>query len=146
MQFQSEQGVINWKMHFNSPCDVVFSALSTNEGRATFWAESAPEETGIITFNILGYPPSSARILVCHRASLFKLEYFGTIAEISLDSNRSGGTDMTLRATNVPESIRTEMIAGWVSVLMSMKAAVDHGIDLRNHDTARTWNLGYADN
>lgn len=48
--------------------------------------------------------------------------------------------------SKVDESIRMEMAAGWVSVLMAMKAAVDHGVDLRNHDESRTWGDGYADN
>jgi hypothetical protein len=39
-----------------------------------------------------------------------------------------------------------EVTAGWVSVLMALKAAVDFGIDLRNHDPARAWAAGYADN
>jgi hypothetical protein len=29
---------------------------------------------------------------------------------------------------------------------MAMKAAVDHGVDLRNHDGSRAWRAGYADN
>jgi hypothetical protein len=31
-------------------------------------------------------------------------------------------------------------------VLLCMKAAVDHGVDLRNHDEKRSWWQGYADN
>lgn len=38
------------------------------------------------------------------------------------------------------------MIAGWVSVLLALKAAVDFSVDLRNHDPGRTWDQGYADN
>ncbi len=49
-------------------------------------------------------------------------------------------------ATEVDESIRMEMIAEWVSVLMAMKATVDHDVDLRNHDKSRAWGNGYADN
>lgn len=36
------------------------------------------------------------------------------------------------------------MIPGWVSLLMSMKAAVDFGVDLRNHDPERAWEQGFA--
>jgi hypothetical protein len=39
-----------------------------------------------------------------------------------------------------------EVLPGWVSVLMALKAYVDHGVDLRNHDAARTWDQGYCDN
>ncbi|MGH9769506.1 MAG: hypothetical protein ACREAB_18940 [Blastocatellia bacterium] len=43
-------------------------------------------------------------------------------------------------------SDRIEVIAGWVSVLMALKAAVDFGIDLRNHDPQRTWDEGFVEN
>jgi hypothetical protein len=33
-----------------------------------------------------------------------------------------------------------------VSVLLALKAAADFGVDLRNHDPARTWWQGYCDN
>jgi hypothetical protein len=36
--------------------------------------------------------------------------------------------------------------AGWVSVLLALKAAVDFGVDLRNHDPERTWSTGFVDN
>jgi uncharacterized protein YndB with AHSA1/START domain len=146
MSFQDESGVIRWKMHFISPIGKVFSALSTDEGRSRYWAEAAPEINGKVTFNILGYEPFSGKVLKMHPPSLFKLEYFGTIVEFSLKDDGNGGTDLSLVATNVDESIRMEMVAGWVSVLMAMKAAVDHSVDLRNHDEARTWGEGYADN
>lgn len=146
MSFQTGKGVIRWKMHFVSSKEKVFSALATDEGRARYWAESAPEVDGQVTFNILGYEPFSGRILKKNAPSLFALEYFGTIVEFSLQDDGKGGTDLSLVASEVEESIRMEMVAGWVSVLMAMKAAVDHGVDLRNHDESRTWGEGYADN
>jgi Activator of Hsp90 ATPase homolog 1-like protein len=146
MSFQAEKGVIRWKMHFTSPPEKVFAALATEAGRARYWAESAPEANGTITFHILNYEPFAGHVLGKRKPALFKLEYFGTIAEFSLRSDEKGGTDLTLVATEVDESIRMEMVAGWVSVLMAMKAAVDHGVDLRNHDASRAWGNGYADN
>lgn len=63
-----------------------------------------------------------------------------------MEEDGEGGTEVSLLATGVEESIRMEMTAGWVSVLMAMKAAVDFGVDLRNHDPSRSWVHGYADN
>jgi uncharacterized protein YndB with AHSA1/START domain len=146
MSFQSEYGIIRWKMHFTSPPERVFDGLATDEGRARYWAESAPEKDGLITFHILNYDPFSGRILKSKKPSLFALEYFGSTVEFSLKKDGKGGTDLSLVATNVNESIRWEMVAGWVSVLMAMKAALDHGVDLRNHDASRSWQDGYADN
>ena len=39
-----------------------------------------------------------------------------------------------------------EIHAGWVSVLMNLKAVADFGCDLRNHDPQRTWQQGYLNN
>jgi len=146
MSFQEKLGTIRWKMHFASSPEKVFDALSTDLGRASYWAESAPEVNGHITFNILNYEPFSGRVLRCERPRVFALEYFGTIVEFALTDDSRGGTDLSLVATEVDESIRMEMVAGWVSVLMAMKAAVDHGVDIRNHDPSRSWGDGYADN
>jgi uncharacterized protein YndB with AHSA1/START domain len=146
MSFQAEKGVIRWKMHFTSPPEKVFAALATDTGRARYWAESAPEVNGVITFHILNYAPFSGRVVSKSEPSLFTLEYFGTIVAFSLRNDDKGGTDLSLVVSEVDESIRMEMVAGWVSVLMAMKAAVDHNVDLRNHDASRAWGDGYADN
>ncbi|GIL06695.1 MAG: hypothetical protein AMXMBFR72_21830 [Betaproteobacteria bacterium] len=146
MSFQSEPGTIRWKLHFNSPPEKVFDALATDAGRASYWAESAPERDGRITFHFVNYEPYSGRVLRRERPRVFAVEYFGSIVEFSLAGDGRGGSDLSLFASQVDESIRMEMVAGWVSVLMAMKAAVDHGIDLRNHDASRSWTDGYADN
>jgi hypothetical protein len=31
-------------------------------------------------------------------------------------------------------------------VLLALRSAADFGVDLRNHDLARTWDQGYAEN
>jgi len=146
MPFQSEPGTIHWKLHCNSAPQKVFSALATDEGRASFWAESAVEKDDLITFSILGYEPYRSRLLKQVPPLQYCIEYFGTVVEFTLKEDINGGTDLTLLATDVDESIRMEMTAGWVSVLMAMKAYVDHGIDLRNHDRNRTWSAGFVDN
>ena len=57
-----------------------------------------------------------------------------------------GGTDLKLTDSGIPPADRTEVIAGWVSVLIALKGAADFDIDLRCHDPARSWEAGYADN
>lgn len=146
MTFQPNTRSIDWKLHFQSPPEQVFLALSTDSGRSNFWAESTHENNGCITFHILNYQPYTGKIITSAAPEQFTLEYFGTIADFRLQSDSSGGTELSLHATEVPESQRTEMIAGWVSVLMAMKAYVDHGVDLRNHNENRVWSNGYADN
>ncbi len=72
--------------------------------------------------------------------------YLGTDVTFGLKPDGMGGTDMTLLVRKVPPDQKVELIAGWVNWLMTMKAAVDHGIDLRNHDSKRTWKQGYVEN
>ncbi len=146
MTFQPDPQAITWKMHFASPRERVFEALATDAGRASFWAESAREADGGITFQFLGHETVSGRVLRSTPPSVFAVEYFGAEVAFLLCADGSGGTDLTLVATGVPAGDRVEVIAGWVSVLMAMKAAVDHGVDLRNHDASRTWAQGFADN
>jgi len=146
MSFQSKLGEIFWKLHFNSSREKVYEALTTDQGRARFWAESTSENNDEISFNILNYASYTGRVLHRKSPSEFSVEYFGTIVSFQLKEDACGGTDLILSATQVDESFRMEMVAGWVSVLMAMKAAVDHGVDLRNHDEQRTWSKGYVDN
>jgi hypothetical protein len=119
------------------------AALATDFGRASFWAETAPERDDRITFHILNYEPFPGRVLRRVPPVQLSLEYFGTIV---VAADGCGGTELSLVASQVNEAIRMEMAAGWVRVLMAMKAAVDHAADFRNHDANRSWMQGYADN
>lgn len=118
MSFQPEPGTIDWKMHFASSREKAFAALATDAGCAGYWAESAAEVDGTITFHILNYEPFAGRVLRNDKPSTFTLEYFGTVVQFSLQDDGNGGNDLALHAPEVGESIRMEMLAGWVSVLM----------------------------
>lgn len=147
MGFQDKAEQINWKLHFSSPIERVFSALTTDKGRKTFWAEQTLEENGYIEFSILNYPKYKSKILSNNGKDLFKIEYFGTAVEFQLIATKDdNGTDLILTAFVNDDEVRFEMTAGWVSVLLAMKAAVDFGIDLRNHNIDRVWDNGYLDN
>lgn len=147
MGFQDTKGQINWRVHFSSPIEKVYKALSTDEGRGQFWAEKTLEKDGYIQFEILNYPIYPAKIIAKEENKLFHIEYFGTDVQFQLlptiDDN---GTDLILTAITYNDEVKYEMTAGWVSVLMAMKAAVDFGVDLRNHNTNRVWEYGYLDN
>ncbi len=144
--FQGKPGEVHWRLHFSSPTEPVYEALATDQGRAAYWAERAPERDGAIEFHILSYPVFKGQILAREPPRRFALEYFGTVVSFELEDDGGGGTDLALVATVPDESSRMEFAAGWVSVLLAMKAAVDFGVDLRNHDPSRSWSQGYADN
>jgi hypothetical protein len=64
--------------------------------------------------------------------------YSGSITSFDLSNDDAGGTDLTLTDVGVPLEHRAKAIAGWVSVLLALKAAADFGVDLRNTDASQT--------
>lgn len=77
--------------------------------------------------------------------SLFEFRYFGSIVAVELAGDGQGGTDLTLTNAGVAETEYQQVHAGWLNVLLPLKAAADFGVDLRNHDPTRTWRQGYVD-
>ncbi|MFA0964573.1 SRPBCC domain-containing protein [Roseivirga sp. BDSF3-8] len=146
MSFQEGEHLIRWKLHLASTAQKVYKALTTDEGRESYWAEKSVQEGDEITFSFLDHPGHVATILDREASHMFSLEYFGHETTFRLSETDDGGTDLLLEVKLKDAEAREEMIAGWVSVLMAMKAAVDHGIDLRNHDEDRSWQKGFADN
>lgn len=147
MTFQGESNFIRWKLHLMSPPQAVYRALATDDGRASFWAESAVEEDGVIHFMFPDHAEWHGRILEKTPLQKFVVEYYGgSITTFELGSDGTGGTDLILTDRGVVSDDRTEVIAGWVSVLLALKASVDFNVDLRNHDDQHAWNNGYAEN
>jgi uncharacterized protein YndB with AHSA1/START domain len=147
MVFQSDTTTIRWRLHLKSSPQAVYQKLSTDEGRASFWAESAVEQDGMIHFVFPNQAEWNGKILENVPPERFQVEYYGgTIATFELNPDSSGGTDLTLTDQGIPGNDRSEVLAGWVSVLMALKASVDFGIDLRNHNPKWTWDEGYVEN
>lgn len=147
MAFQPRPNVIEWRLHLQAAPEVVFPLLATPEGRRRFWAESADESGGAILFRFPDGAELSSRVIACEPPRRFALEYFGGATVVfDCSPDGSGGTELSLTETGTPAADRSENIAGWVSVLLCLKAATDHGIDLRNHDPRRTWADGYVEN
>lgn len=136
-----------WRIHLSSTPSEVFPLWSTDTGRARFWAESTEETDGTILFHFPNGMRWRGNILENDPPYRFQLIYFGgTVTTIDLADDGSGGTDLVLTDKGVLPEDKEEVLAGWVSVLLALKAAVDFGVDLRNHDPARTWDQSYADN
>jgi len=121
--------------------------LNSDEGRAQFWAESAVEKDNVIHFIFPNGWEWKGKILERTPPKRFTVNYFGdSITSFELIPRLEGGTDITLTDAGIPNADRSEVIAGWVSVLLTLKAAVDFNVDLRNHDAACTWDEGYVEN
>jgi uncharacterized protein YndB with AHSA1/START domain len=147
MTFQPDPDVIIWRLHLRSAPAAVYELLATDEGRARFWAEEAMEHDGTIDFVFPGGQRWRGPILAREAGCRFSVVYYGgSITTFTLEDDGAGGSDLTLEDAGVPVEHRAEVTAGWVSVLLALKAAVDFGIDLRNHDPARSWEQGYAEN
>ncbi|WP_420401399.1 SRPBCC family protein [Flagellimonas sp.] len=137
---------ITWKLHLKSSPETVFELLSTSEGRAKFWAEKADEENGMVHFVFPNGQTYGSKVLECIPNQTFCLDYFESLVKFHLEPSDNGGTDLTLINENVAEEEFHEVHAGWVSVLMNLKATADFQCDLRNHDPNKTWDQGYLDN
>jgi hypothetical protein len=132
-------------MHIPAPPDEVYAVIDSDEGRARFWAESAIERHGIIEFVFINGIRLDSRVIDRRGPSLFVIDYISGPARFELAPDGKGGTDLLLTHEGIADDEWNEVHAGWLNVLFPLKACVVHGIDLRNHDPARTWDQGYAD-
>ncbi|MBW3565129.1 MAG: hypothetical protein KY459_10430 [Acidobacteria bacterium] len=144
---QERAAEIVWRLRLNAGPRAVFDLLSTDEGRASFWAERTEQHGDRLTFHFSNGEVLESRILDSTRPDRFSLTYFDESTVVfELRSTDSGGTDLIFRESNLSLDGLHENRAGWVSVLLNLKAQSDHSIDLRNHDPRCTWSDGYVDN
>lgn len=145
MAFQPDPEAIVWRLHLRTPPDGVFAMIDSDEGRAAFWAEEAPERGGAVHFRFVNGITYSGAVLERDPPHRWAVDYFSSTATFALEPDGAGGTDLTLTNRGVPEVDRAEVTAGWLNVLFPLKAQCNFGIDIRSHDPTRTWELGYCD-
>ena len=122
-------GVIRWKIHLAAKPSRVYEALSTEEGRAGYWAESAEQRDGKIHYVFLNGIEDIGQILERIPGQRFCVMYFGWKTTFNLSSDGSTGTDMELIVEGVSETEKMEISVGWVSWLLAMKASVDFAVN-----------------
>ncbi len=134
------------RVQLASSQNTVYRALSTAAGRALFWADSADEIDGVVHFRFSNGMTHQGKILAQEAPKYFALEYFGgSRVEFRLEPWEGGGTLLTVIETGVPEDWYAEQRAGWVTVLLTLKGALDFNIDLRNPDPEHEWMNGFVD-
>lgn len=138
-------GPIRWRMHIAASPERVFTAINSGEGRASFWAESAVEHSGHIDFRFIDGHVFRGRVLERESPCLLVIEYIGGPVRFELSSDEVGGTNLLLVHEGVDPDEWSEVHAGWLNVLFPLKAYVTYGVDLRDHDSTRSWRDGYAD-
>ncbi len=121
--------------------------LTTDAGRARFWAEEAVERDGHIRFRFPNGAHWRCQILEARPSRRFSVRYYnGTTATFRLEDDGSGGIELILVDAGVSPDDRRQVMAGWASVLLALKAAANFAVDLRNHDLKRAWAQEYVDN
>ncbi len=138
-------GPIRWRMHIPAPPEEVFAALDSDQGRASFWAESAVEVDGHIEFQFINGYACRSKVLERRPPHVLSIDYIGGPAQFELTADGMGGTDLLLTHGGIGPEEWNEVHAGWLNVLFPLKAWVTHAVDLRNHDPERSWDQGYAD-
>lgn len=146
MAFQQDPDKIVWKLHLNSPPDKIYPYIATDKGRSSWWAESTVEKNGNILFLLKNNIQCESKIISFEPNRKFEVIYFGSKVSFLLESDNEGGCELTVHETPSTSTDRNESTAGWVSVLLALKAAADFGIDLRNHNEHQTWQHGFCDN
>ena len=103
------------------------------------------EIDGEVHFEFINGESYAGRILGNEPPSFWSVDYFGWPVEFRMSSDGSGGTDLEMRHLGLDSQARDQVNAGWLNVLLPMKAYVDHGVDLHNHDPSRSWDQRYVD-
>ena len=138
---------IVWRLHLAAPPAAVFELLATDAGRARFWAQRSEQGDGSFDLHFPNGQRLTCPIVESSAPWRFAIGYFeGSRVVFDLAAAAGGGTDLTLTESDVPAGTAADDRAGWVSVLLCLKAAADFGVDLRNHDPGRTWDAGFVDN
>lgn len=147
MNFQQLKDAVTWHLHLQSCPEKVYAMIASGAGRAKFWAEAADEVEGQINWRFPNGYCTSTEIFIQQPPTIFSAGYIGgSRVTFELQPDPEDGTDLTLIDQGIDPAYVHEVAAGWVSVLMALKGAVDFGVDLRNHDPKRTWEHGYLDN
>ena len=135
---------VTWRIHCASPPVRVFAALTTPEEHRRFWCERSTRTPEGYLLEFIDGTTSEVEILQRDDDGLFVVRYCGSRTEFRVEA-AGGGTDVTLVATEIPAGDWLDVYAGWLNVLLPLKAWIDFGVDLRNHDPSRTWQQRFAD-
>ena len=135
---------IDWRVHFASAPEAVWRAWTTDEGRELFWAERSQSGEGGFDLAFVNGERLHADLVEARAPERLVFRYFGgSTVTVEIAADPAGGCDLRLREDDAPEPL--ENYAGWVSVLLACKAAVDFGVDLRSRDPERSWDSGFVD-
>ena len=138
---------IEWRVHLKSPPEDAFAAWTTDKGRESFWAEESLGNERGFQLRFINGASLDVEVLEATAPSRLAFRYFGgSVVTVDFAADGKGGCDLHLREEGVPPAEHLENFAGWVSVLLAFKAALDFDVDLRSHDPNRSWDQRHVDN
>lgn len=138
--------IIRWRLFLPATPSDVYELLSTDAGRMRFWCEHSETKIDLITLRFPDGETLRSRILINEPPNHYALFYFNhSRLHFRLTAIGPQHCDLLLEEAGLSAAERTVNEAGWISVLLTLKAAV-LGVDLRNHDPQRCWTQGFVDN
>jgi hypothetical protein len=143
---QPSASFTSWRVHLLAPRELVFDLITPEFEPGPYRASSAgrldgengwlaPEGAHLKDATLDLTPP---RRIVARYAG-------GGVATLELSDDGRGGTVLRLTDVGQQAEDRTELVAGWVSVLLALKASVDFSLDLRDHDRRTFWTGAYLE-
>ena len=144
MQVEAETPIV-WRLSLASPPERVFELLDTDAGRERFWAERSRETGDGFELDFPGGLTGRVPVLEREPPRRLVIDYFGARAELELAPREDGGCLFQVTCHCDDPAAYVEFLPGWVSWLLVLKAAADHGVDLRNGSPERAWKQRYVD-
>jgi uncharacterized protein YndB with AHSA1/START domain len=136
---------IVWRLRLAAAPDRVFAAWLSAGDHERFWCErSEMMPDGNFRQHFIDGTVATCAIEEWKAPDYIRMRYFDSQVEIHL-ARRGDGTDLTLIALGVERHHWNDVHAGWLNVLLPLKAWIDFDVDLRNHDPFRTWAQRYVD-
>jgi uncharacterized protein YndB with AHSA1/START domain len=137
---------LRWRVHLSSSPQEIYRLLATDSGRECFWAESSEASGDQVLMVFPDRSWTTMRVLEAAPPDRFVVDYFGIETTFEIDAVDVNSSVLRVTASSVPAGEVVDVAAGWVSVLLCLKAFVKFRYDLRNHEPSLTWNEGFVDN
>jgi hypothetical protein len=133
-----------WKVSLSAAPAAVWRLLDTDAGRERHWALRSETTEAGFRLRFPGSIEGEVKVLEREPERRLRFVYFGCECELVLTRDGDGTILTAIDHGTDPEDW-ADRHAGWVSWLLILKAAADHGLDLRNHHPDRHWFEGFAD-
>ncbi|MDX9856548.1 MAG: SRPBCC domain-containing protein [candidate division Zixibacteria bacterium] len=142
------------RIEIAAPAQRVFRAW-THAADLSAWfaekAESEPEKGGRLYLEFIGGDKADLRFVQLRKPGLVSFTFGPAVdlVTVRIKSIKNGcicELEQTGMKTGPKDRVHTHMgcKTGWVFFLTSLKAYLEHGIDLRSHNPRRTYNQSYV--